>query len=256
MNVTRRAQRMISNVDTWLTSWEGYPGKKRRRLICLHYAGGSTREFTPWLDHLPDDIELLGVQCPGREHRFAERPFRRVPELVSALLPAFAAYTRETYVLFGHSVGALIAFELVRALRRSGLPLPKHLFVAARPAPQVAPDYSPVHNLPRRELIQVLRRYGGTADHILMNEELMAALLPTIRADLEMNRMYSYTPEPKLPLPITTFGGDRDPICPVDDLARWADQTSVSHELFVLPGAHFFIREHRATLIHTIAERF
>lgn len=223
----------------------------RLRMFCLPYAGGGASAYVPWASLLPSEIELVAVQLPGRERRIREAAFTRIEALTAALLPQLLPQLDRPFVLFGHSMGALISFELTRALRRQGLQ-PRALLVSGHRAPQLPDRRRPVHALPEAELIDELRQMNGTPEEVLAHPELLELLVPIMRADFELCETYRYAAEPPLALPISAFGGLQDPLFNREELAGWCEQTSAACTQRMLPGDHFFIHANRQMLIQAI----
>lgn len=222
------------------------------RLFCFPYSGGGAAIYHTWGELLPPEIELCAVRLPGREGRYAEPPLRRLDALLPLLLDGLLPSMERRFAFFGHSLGALIAFELTRSLRRAQRELPAHLFVSGRRAPDAAerrPGEAPLHTLPDAELIGELRQLEGTPDEVLATPELLELVLPTIRADFELGETYAYRAEPPLGCPITAMGGDADVDVTPEDLARWRAHTAGPFVKAVLPGGHFFLHtQHRELL--------
>jgi medium-chain acyl-[acyl-carrier-protein] hydrolase len=225
----------------------------RLRLLCFPYAGGGASAFRAWSDELPPEIELWAVQPPGRETRFKEAPVRSLQALVGALLEETRAVRARPFACFGHSLGALVAFELVRALRRCGEPLPVHLFVSACGAPQLGGSEPPLSELTTRDVADWLRRLDGTPEAVLGDGEMLSVLLPTLRADLGLRDDYVCAAEPALDVPITAFGGHDDPEVSAASLAGWRDQTRQRFAIRAFAGGHFFIRSAQSALLAAIA---
>ena len=155
------------------------------RLFCFPYAGGGAAAYRPWSNELPSQIDVCAVQLPGRETRLREAPFTRIGPLVETLERALRPYCDLPAAYFGHSMGALIAFELARQQRRLGRPGPVRLFVSGHHGPQLPDPHKPLHRLPKDEFVAELRRLNGTPEVVLQNAEIMELLLPYLRADLE-----------------------------------------------------------------------
>lgn len=213
----------------------------RLRLFCFPPAGGGAALFRTWWQELPDDIEVCGVQLPGRDLRRQEPLIARITPLVHALADALGPELARPYALFGHSMGARVAFELVRELRRRGQPEPARLVVSGRPAPH-CPQRDPMHALAADQLIERLRRLGGTPELVLREPELMAMFLPIVRADLGVNEVEDHRPEPPLACPIVAFGGSHDERCHRGELEAWRDHTRGSFTLEIFAGGHFFVQ--------------
>lgn len=236
--------------NPWLPALGRRPGA-RLRLFTLPYGGGGTTPFREWQALLPADVEVCPVLLPGREARIGEPAFDRLPPLVAALGDALAPALDVPFAFFGHSVGALVAFELARALRRRGALPPMHLFVSAHPAPQL-PELSRRHDLPEDQLIAELRQFQGTPAEVLDHPELMRLVLPTLRRDFAVAETYEYRAEPPLDCPLTAFGGLADPRADRAALLPWQEQTCARFKLRMFPGGHFFLETHRELVLHAI----
>lgn len=229
------------NSSAWFRSPQPNPGA-RVRLLCFSHAGGGASLYHAWGRLLSPEIEVLGVRLPGREDRLQEPSYRRMLPLVEALVPLCEPLTDKPFALFGYSMGAIVAFELARHLRRLSGAFPKSLMVAARRAPQLADPLPPMYGLCEADLLRQLRdRHQGMPEVIVQAPELRALYLPILRADLEALETYLYRPEAPLSCPIFAIGGREDAI-PPEDLAAWADQTSSFFRLHMIRGGHFFIK--------------
>lgn len=223
----------------WLARYRPIPAA-RSRLFCLPFAGGTDATYRAWPDSLPADVEVCGVCLPGRDARRREPPHARLSTLVPALADALAPELSRPFSLFGHSMGACIAFGLARELRRRGARAPELLVVSGRRAPQL-PERDPWHALPTAALVERLRRLGGTPEVVLREPELMAMFLPVIRADLAVVEAEPYQDEPPLGIPIVALGGESDERCRPEELAAWRAQTTSSFSSSMFPGGHFFV---------------
>jgi medium-chain acyl-[acyl-carrier-protein] hydrolase len=226
--------------------WIAYLAPKpsaRVRLYCFPYAGGGASTFRRWGAELPVDLEVRPVQPPGREGRIGEPAYRMVEPLVEALAAALPDDPGEglPFALFGHSMGALIGYELARLLRRQARPEPSRLLISAHRAPQQPPREDPIHDLPEPEFRQRLRELNGTPEAVLEHPELMELLGPLLRADFALNETYVQAPDEPLDCPITAFGGDADPDVTVDDLRLWQECTRGPFQLHLYRGDHFFL---------------
>ncbi len=237
------------------------------RLVCFPFAGGGPSAFHGWVDLLPSGVEVLCVQPPGRGERRGEPPARDLARLVSEVGAALigggpdsgesaeAANPRRaavTTVLFGHSWGAIVAFEVARWLRRNGCEQPGHLMVSAAAAPHVAGG-GRVHLLPDDELWRHAGTLGGTPPELLADQRVRDVVLPTLRADFELDENYRYVAEEPLDCPITVFSGDDDTETTPDQLAQWRLQTTGSFDRRELSGGHFFLHSSRDALVEQIA---
>lgn len=169
-------------------------------------------------------------------------PIRRLPLLIEALMPVMIGLLDTKFAFFGHSMGAMIAFELARELRRRKMPQPAHLLVSGRRAPNM-PKTDPVtYNLPEDEFRAELLRLNGTPTEVLEHAELMSLLLPLLRADFELVQTYEYADDAPLSCPIAVYGGLEDHEVPREALLPWKQQTEARFSLQLLPGDHFFLR--------------
>lgn len=243
---------MTTSFNLWITCPRPSP-QARLRLFCFPYAGGGASVFRTWSDDLPS-IEVCPVQLPGRETRLREPPFTRLEPLVEAVLQALRPYITMPFAFFGHSLGALISFELARTLARQNAPGPVRLFVSGRWAPQVQKANSSIHRLPEPEFMAELGRLSGTPAEVLQNAELMELFLPVLRADFEVNETYVYTAGEPLDCPVSAFGGLQDSVTSRDELAAWREQTSGAFVLRMFPGGHFFLHSARALLLRAVAQ--
>jgi medium-chain acyl-[acyl-carrier-protein] hydrolase len=225
------------------------------RLFCDPYAGGGASLYRPWTALLQSAIQVCPVQLPGRVERFREQPHTTLHGAVNELAAGVMPLVDRPFALFGHSMGASIAFELARELRRRGAS-PAWLFVGGSRAPQRPAPAGCLSALPEQVFVDaVQRKYGGIPAAILQTPELLQLLLPVLRADLTMIETYRYRDEPPLECPITVFGGlDDDTVTP-DELRAWQEQTVGPFEYTTLPGGHFFVKESRAALVRGVEER-
>jgi len=239
-------------VNRWLCYFKRNP-KASLRLFCFPYAGGSAMVYRSWAEKLPANVEVVGIQLPGRASRRLEQPLSKLSELVALLGPALAGSLNEPFAFFGHSMGALVAFEFARLLRREGRALPRHLFISGRSAPQLNRCHAPLYNLPTDELIQEIKQLDGTPREVLEHPELMELMLPILRADFSICDTYEYREAAPLECPISAFGGFQDVDVPRQNLEAWREQTSSIFSLRMLPGNHFFLHTNETLLLDLLA---
>ena len=226
----------------------------RRRLFCLPYAGGAASAYRSWAEMLPADVEVCPVQLPGRGSRFREAPFRKVADLIPALAEGLLPLMDLPFALFGHSMGAVVAFELARELRRRGARAPVLLALSGHQAPQRPDSEPPFSHLPDAEFLEeVQRRYDGIPPEVLAEEELLQLLLPVLRADIQVLETYAYAKEPPLDCPISCFGGEGDRHVSLADLEAWRDETRGPLRVRTFPGGHFFVESARAEVLHALS---
>lgn len=232
---------MSSTATTRWISRSSLQVQARLRLFCFPYAGGGTAIYHSWPEKLPSNVEVCAIQLPGRGSRLMEKPFRRMPALVSALEDALVPWLDKPFALFGHSMGALIAFELARRLQSRRKMEPLHLFVSGAGAPYVPSRGLPLHDLPEGEFFEALRGLDGTPDELLKNDDLLRLILPTLRADFAICETYHYRNGLMLNCPITAYGGLQDRRVYRSDLKAWHTETNVAFSMQMLPGSHFFL---------------
>lgn len=172
-----------------------------------------------------------------------EKPFTRMPELVAAISQAMLSHLDKPFAFFGHSLGAIVSFEVSRLLRREHQREPQHLFVSGSGAPQTSRVGQALHDLPDSRFLKGLRELDGTPREILESNELMQLLLPTLRADFAISETYVYRPEPPLDCPITAFGGLQDQEVSRKRLEAWRNQTNAAFSLQMFAGDHFFLHD-------------
>ncbi|WP_210334862.1 thioesterase II family protein [Mesorhizobium mediterraneum] len=223
------------------------------RLLCFPFAGGGASVFRSWRSPARHLFELWPVQLPARENRIREQPFTRLDPLLAALEEALLPHLVQPFAFFGHSLGALIGFELARRMRDRHRAGPVHLFVSGRRAPHLIDTDEPVHGLPDAEFIRQVRKLNGTPESVLANEELMNIALPLLRADFAVSETYVHAPGAALDCPISAFGGSNDVEVPQQDIDAWRLHTGAQFRLRMFPGDHFFLHSHRDALLSMIA---
>jgi medium-chain acyl-[acyl-carrier-protein] hydrolase len=232
----------------WLRCSAGDPDPTVR-LVCFAHAGGGASSFNGWRRALPGWIELVRVQLPGREDRRDEPAHMRVDELIAELFPDVQALLDAPLVLYGHSVGSLIAFELIRELRRRGYPPPLAFLLSSRRAPHRAlRDEHLLHSLPDDVLVGRVRELGGVLPGMLDDAKWRDHFLPRIRADLCLSDTYVYRDGPRIDCPVHTFIGAHDNLVVREDWEAWAEHASGVFTRRVLPGGHFFSRDGQTEL--------
>jgi surfactin synthase thioesterase subunit len=234
----------------WLVRREARP-HAAVRLYCFPHSGGSPGEYVRWSDGLRD-VEVWGVQTPGHGSRLAEAPLRRMRPLVDALLGAVSF--EAPFAFFGHSLGALVAYEVARTLRARGDDLPERLFLSAYPAPHLPRIAPGTHLLPDRELLAVLEGQAGALPaELRADPALLRPVLSAFRADCELFETYRPPDDAPLDLPFLVLGGvdDREATA---GLAEWRRYTTGPFELRLFPGGHFYLREERESVLRLVGE--
>ena len=238
--------------DSWLTTPRPNP-RARLRLFCLAYAGGAASIFWSWPRMLPMSVEVCGIERPGSGGRLLEKPFTAMAPLVESLAEALRPWLDRPFAVYGHSLGALIGFELLRQLRRAdpdgSLPRAARLLVSGATAPDATPAVGRFGELDDRELVTALHRLGGTPQSLQVDSELMSLVLPGLRADLELLGAYRFDEEPPLAVPISAFAGRDDALASPERVARWSRHSAVGFACTTVAGGHFFLHENQAELL-------
>lgn len=254
----RRAQlqsQTCNEKPEFASRWIVVPRPNREaqlRLFCFPYAGGGATLFSAWPSALPATLEVCAVQLPGRENRLSEAPLTCLPDLIEQLTVALEPWLNKPFAVFGHSLGAVIAFEWARRLRPWHQPV--HVFLSACPAPDT-PRPAPLRGLPDGAFIEGLQnRYRQIPQAILQNSEMMALLLPMLRADFTLYETYTYVADAPLDCPICVFGGLQDHLTNRQQLAAWRAQTTSDFTQRMFPGAHFFFKTAQAPLLQAIVQ--
>jgi surfactin synthase thioesterase subunit len=226
----------------------------RVRLFCFPYAGGGASQFHAWSRDLPPEIQVCPVLLPGREGRLAEPPFTSLPTLVEELARELSPVLNAPFALFGHSLGALIAFELARVLSRENR-CPAHLFLSSSRAPQLPRRLSPLSGLDDAGFLAAVQgRYEALPAVVLEDPQLLALFLPVLRADFLLFDTHAYTPGEPLNCPLTVLGGEQDPGVRAAELAGWQVQTRAAFRSRLFPGGHFYLKSQQAAVVRAIAE--
>jgi medium-chain acyl-[acyl-carrier-protein] hydrolase len=237
--------------NRWLVCPQANP-QARLRLLCLPFAGGGVHSFRGWAEELPPEVELWSVQLPGREVRIGEDPLSHIEQVIEPIAEAMGDHFEGSFALFGHSMGALIAFELARQLRRLGAPQALHLFVSGHGAPQLPDPDPPIHDLPEAEFIKEVSQLNGTPPKFFASPELVALMLPSLRADFALCETYVHREEPPLECPISAYGGLQDPELTRSRLDAWRDQTDEGFVVRMFPGDHFYIQTARRLFLQML----
>lgn len=223
------------------------------RIFCFHHAGGAASAYRAWSAELPAHIDLCAVQLPGRATRLREPPLRDIPAIVTGVTDALEGALDLPFAFFGHSMGAVVACEVARELVRRRGPVPAHLFVSSRRPPHIADPTPALRGLSDAEfVVEIDRRYGGIPPEVAAHADVMAMLLPGLRADIEALERHSANADERVPCPITAFGGVHDRLAPPEQLEAWRDLTHSSFRLKLFGGGHFYVDTCRAEVVAAI----
>ncbi|MGH8383430.1 thioesterase II family protein [Pseudomonas sp.] len=224
-------------------------------LLCLPYSGASAMVYSRWRRKLPAWLNLRPVELPGRGARMGEPVQTDMQALARQLASEQRLAASQPYALLGHSLGALLAFELAHELQGLGCPSPVALFACGTAAPTRREDYDGSNwHEPKSDavLIEELRKLQGTPEEVLANQELMSLTLPVLRADFLLCGRYTYRQRPPLHCPLHVLGGEDDRASEAQLLA-WRRETLGDFSLQTFPGGHFFIHEHEDRVLGVLS---
>jgi pyochelin biosynthesis protein PchC len=242
--------------DMWVRHFQ--PGSQSNiRLICFPHAGGSASYYRPFGACLPPQVEVLAIQYPGRQERYGEGRIEHIPELADAVFSALLPWCDRPFALFGHSMGAAVAFEVARRLQKRGVS-PLSAFMSGARAPSRGPARI-LHLLDENDLIAELCRIGGTDPELLADEDLRAMILPIARGDIKAFETYICAAGAKLDCPISAFVGAADTQASIEDVSAWREHTTSDFKMNIFPGGHFYLdvcRQDVLTAISVVLNRF
>lgn len=244
-----------TDAGLWVRRYHPAPDP-RVRLVCLPHAGGAASYFFPVSRALAPDIEVLAVQYPGRQDRRAEPFVRTIDELADAvaavLRTVVGSGSDRPLALFGHSMGAIVGFEVASRLERSGIH-PAVLFASGRRAPGTHRDER-VHLLDDAAVLAEVRSLSGTDARVMQDDELVGMALPAIRNDYTAIETYRHRSGRRLGCPIHAMVGDSDPMASLDEVRAWRDHTDAGFDLRVFPGGHFYLDRQVGAVLDEITE--
>ena len=225
------------------------------RLFFFPPAGRGASIYAKWVKAFPPGLDICPIQLPGRENRLRETPFTSMPDLLNGMIPAIERLLDVPFAFFGHSMGAIIGFELARELLKRGLDGPVHLFASARRAPHLKEPHPPIAHLPDEPFLkEVQRRYGGIPEGVIQDSEMKGIILPTLRADFSLLESYEYSGNSPLSCHITVLGGLQDLDIEEEELEAWKEHTTYPTRVQLLPGDHFFLLSAADKVIRTVIQ--
>jgi len=234
-------------MSKWFKKYR-YQARARVRLFCFPYAGGSARIFAGWEKLLPASVDVFALEAPGRGVRMSEAPLSDLRAMTAIVADEIRPYLDVPYVFFGHSLGALAAFDLARELQARGVAGPRHLILSAKRAPHL-PKRELIHTVPFDEFLERLRHLAATPAEVLGEEDLMRLYEPMLRADFALSETYQPPPGTRIHCPVTLFGGEADPEVPKEDLLAWREHLAGPVDVAEFPGGHFFIHSQREAVV-------
>ncbi len=222
------------------------------RLVCFPHAGGTPANFRAWPQALTAGTELLSAHYPGHGSRLSETPVDRIPTMAQSVMDALLERPALPTIFFGHSMGGLVAFEVARRLTLAALPTPARLFVSGHAPPHRPPANEPFSHLPDLDFLRVLdERFAAVPPELLQYPDLLALLLPALRADVAAVEAYRPAKHAVLACPLSAFGGTDDATATPDDLEAWGELTRGPFDVRLFAGGHFYINDdrHRETVV-------
>ncbi|NQX87800.1 MAG: thioesterase [Halioglobus sp.] len=241
---------MSHDTSKWLAIPRPNPWSELR-LICFPYAGGTTATYVPWRDSLPQQVELVAVQPPGRGNRLSEPSYRCPDALVADLYPLLKAYLDQPYVVFGHSMGARLGYALLRKIQHEGDALPVRFIVSASPAPDTVRDED-INQGSDKEFVDYFKKLGGTPVEVLESAELMAFYLPRLRADLTLAGTYFPPPVTQFETELSLLAGRLDQQVSMDELLAWRHFFRFGGIVEEFAGGHMFIETARDSVLSSL----
>ncbi|MGW1514786.1 thioesterase II family protein [Streptomyces sp. NPDC002394] len=242
-----------NTAQRWLRRFHPRPDAPVQ-LVCLPHAGGSASFYFPFSQALSGSAEVLGVQYPGRQERHNEPGLTDLHALADRITEAVAEEADDRpLALFGHSMGAMLAFEVAGRLEDSGTPVAA-LFASGRRAPSRHRPPENVHAFTDEQLVAALAALDGTDTELLNDPDILRMILPAIRSDFQAVETYRYRPRPPLRCPVVALVGDRDPRVDLDEAGAWADHTAHSFDLRVFSGGHFYLSDHQTAVVDLVRQ--
>jgi len=229
--------------DPQFTSGEKSTQRQRINLICLPFAGASIYSYRNITKHIADFINIIPVELPGRGQRISEPLLSDIHKIVDDAFLQIKAHINIPYAIYGHSMGTLMGFLLVKRILNEDLPQPIHLFFSGRGGPSVQDKDKHIHALPKKEFIKKLQEYEGSPQEILNDESIMEFFEPVLRADFKAVSNYPYNEDTPFNIPITVMIGTTENTT-YKEAMKWQDETSKEISLRQFPGGHFFIYQH------------
>ncbi|MFF9088247.1 thioesterase II family protein [Streptomyces sp. NPDC014991] len=225
------------------------------RLFCLPYAGGNAGAFRRWAQLPTTGVEVVAVQYPGRQERLAEECLQDMESLADGVAAALVPLLDRPFALFGHSMGASVAYEVALRLEHRYRTKPRQVFVSGAASPLRPMRHSDVHLSSDEAMVEWFGELGAMDEAVLADPELRPLVLPAMRADLRLIETYRPRPGRRTTAPVTAYVGDADPGVTPDDARAWRDLTSAEFSFRVFPGGHFYLSDHEEALLADITER-
>ncbi|KQN69156.1 hypothetical protein ASF04_16560 [Duganella sp. Leaf61] len=238
-------------MSDWFIKLQHTP-KARIRVFFFHYAGGGASIFRGWERHFSREVDVFAVQSPGRENRYSAPPIASLERKVALLHEEIAPYLDLPCIFVGHSMGAMLAFELARAIEAGGIDRPAHVVLSAARAPHLPRIKPLMGGLSHDEFIEQVKMFSRTPDEILDNREIMEVFMPMLRADFTLSESRVFQPEPRLQAPATVFSGVDDDAVPIADAEAWDRLLAQGADYLAFDGGHFFIHSEQARFVAAV----
>lgn len=243
------------NNDPWLRLSQIMP-QAEYNLICLPFAGGFAEYFLPWRNHLGTRVQLCPIQLPGRSYRWQEPVITEIDSLLEAFIPQIEGLISEKpYVIFGHSMGGYIAYQLCKTLAKRQLPLPGLLVVSSVPAPQHWTSRKLLSELSEIEFSQFFLKLGGIQPELLKHESFIKMQMSLLRNDIALCESCKYTQPAQFTFPMLALGGSEDEYVSMPSMAAWAAETTADFAIHSLAGNHFYLNHHLPLIFELIKKR-
>lgn len=241
----------MTNHRDWYLEYKKNP-QADVRLFCFHHSGGAASFYFPWVESLSSNIELLAIQLPGRENRFSEPLMNDLKDILNSLTEAFHVYKDKPFFTFGHSLGALIAFEFALSIRNHYAVSPCHMIISSTKAPHLPFRMKPLSNLDHNTLKKELEIYNGIDERIRQNDELLNLFLPIIKSDFSIYESHHYAKSEPFSCDILAISGGDDKTVTTEEILAWSDYTMGKFKHLSFPGGHFYLKEHQKQIIEII----
>jgi surfactin synthase thioesterase subunit len=245
--------RTVLDPDRWCRRYRPTTNATAR-LVCLPHAGGSAPFFLPVAAALSPGIDVVAIQYPGRQERRGEQPLADMDTLADSIRDVLRGQPELPVTIFGHSLGAILGFEVARRLEAAGDP-PVRLFASGHRAPSAFRGET-VHLCDDAGLLAEVRSLGGTASTVLSSDDFMRAVLPALRADYQIAETYRCAPTDTVQCPVSVLTGDNDPKTTLDEANDWARHTTAACDVRAFPGGHFFLTQHIDAICGLLREHF
>lgn len=228
--------------------------RRRPILICIPYAGGGSTAFAHWKNALAPQMDVISICFPGRERLYGQTSLTSIAQMAEFVIAQLPQQAEQELLLFGHSMGALVAFEVARTLQARGCSPVKHLLVSACQAPPRFFTQGIASIKDDHEFIQAVTQFGGIPSELASNKDFLEFVTPILRGDFLACDAYAYQATSRLSIPITAFGGISDELVPLPDLQAWQELGSAGFAMHQFDGGHFYLNQYVPQLTQWILQ--